>query len=69
MSLWLDDDELTMRTGYKQNRKRCEELARQRVRFTTRRDGFPLVERSQFELMAGKAKREPNFGAFDKKAG
>lgn len=49
MSLWLTPAELFERTGKRQKRKQCEELARQGVRFTTRADGFPLVDRYQPE--------------------
>lgn len=65
MSLWLTPAELFERTGKRQKRKQCEELARQGVRFTTRADGFPLVDRSQFQsgeqLNSTRRRREPNF--------
>lgn len=67
MSLWLTPAELVERTGKKQKRKQCEELARQGVPFTVRSDGFPLVDRSQFQsgepLTKKQRRREPNFTA------
>jgi hypothetical protein len=67
MGLWLTPAELVERTGKKQKRKQCEELARQGVRFTVRCDGFPLVDRSQFEsgerLTINQRRREPRFTA------
>lgn len=61
MSLWLSEEELIERTGFKQKAKQCLELARQRVRFTVRADGFPLVDRSQFDLTPKGARREPDY--------
>ena len=66
MSLWLTDEELIDLTGYRARRLQRKALAELGVNFRSRpADGFPLVERSQFE--AGKrdnAKRkEPNWGA------
>lgn len=62
MSLYLSPDELTERTGYKQNPKRCDELRRQGAKFIVRWDGFPLVVRGE---AAGttRRQREPNYGA------
>lgn len=62
MSLWLSPEELVERTGFRTSKRQCLELARQGVRFTIRHDGFPLVERYQFEtLTRGKGKREPDW--------
>ena len=63
--LWLDDDELVTLTGYKQRAKQKAALARLGVRFRSRpADGFPLVERSQFENLTGKVRKaEPNWSA------
>ena len=63
--LWLDDDELVTLTGYKQRAKQKAALARLGVRFRSRpADGFPLVERSQFQDLTGKARKaEPNWSA------
>lgn len=51
MSLWLTDDEVTELTGLKQNPRRVKALAEMtpKVTFRVRSDGFPLVDRSQFE--------------------
>lgn len=50
MSLWLTAEELFETTGFKTKRKWREALSQMGVRFLTRpADGFPLVERSQFE--------------------
>ena len=49
MSLWLTKEELIERTGYKRHSAQCRELARQGMQFTVRHDGFPLVDRWQFE--------------------
>ena len=47
------------RTGFKNRKKQCAELARQGVKFTVRWDGFPLVLLSQFEPTPdAKAKRK-----------
>ena len=70
MSLWLSKDELIEATGYKRHAKQCIELARLGLRFMVRHDGFPLVERWQFE-QGGKddlnrlprAPMEPNWDA------
>lgn len=65
MSLWLTREELETRTGYKRLSKMRIELARQGVKFTTRRDGFPLVDRALFEVPPAKSaqRKEPNFAA------
>ncbi len=67
MSLWLTPEELYERTGKRQKKRQRLELARQGVRFTTRSDGFPLVDRAQFEsgepLTKARRRREPNFTA------
>ena len=62
--LWLDEDELVTLTGYRQRTKQREALSRLGVKFRSRpADGFPLVERAQFQgQLTGKAKRaEPDF--------
>lgn len=64
--LWLDDDELATLTGYKQRAKQKAALARLGVRFRSRpADGFPLVERAQFQAnLTGKARKaEPDWSA------
>lgn len=67
MDLWLTPAELVLLTGYKQRRKQALELARQGLKFTVRQDGFPLVDRSQFqsgERLTKKQRRaEPRFSA------
>ena len=65
MSLWLNDDELTELTGYVQLQARYRALAELRVQFKRRpADGFPLVERAQFEgADKPKRRREPNWEA------
>lgn len=64
MSLWLSDDEVADLTGKRQRRKQCDELARLGVKFRVRGDGFPLVERWQFEGQpVAKRRREPNWDA------
>lgn len=64
MSLWLTEDELVQLTGYKTKRKQREALGQLRVVFRVRpQDGFPLVDRSQFEshpvLTRTHRRREP----------
>ncbi len=65
MSLWLTDDEVTELTGKKQNPKRIEALARltPRVVFRVRADGFPLVDRAQFQTHAKAPKSRINWEA------
>jgi hypothetical protein len=48
MSLWLTREELEEMTGFKTPRKWRFVLAAMNVKFRTRPDGFPLVERAQF---------------------
>lgn len=66
MSIWLNDDELVELTGYKQREKQKRAIAELGLRFRTRpADGFPLVDRAQFESgLTGKpARREPNWSS------
>lgn len=65
MSLWLSDEELTELTGYKRNTVRYKALAEMSVKFIRRAaDGYPLVERAQFEGQAKPRRRtEPNWEA------
>lgn len=67
MSLWLTPAEVVERTGFKQKKRQVLELARQGLKFTVRSDGFPLVDRSQFEsderLTRNRKRREPDFTA------
>lgn len=49
MSLWLTREELVELTGYKTPRKWRLVLAQMGLKFRTRPDGFPLVDRWQFE--------------------
>jgi len=66
MSLWLTREELQELTGYKTPRKWREELGRMNIRFRARScDGFPLVERAQFEhsQQPKTRHREPNWAA------
>lgn len=65
MSLWLNDDEITELTGYKLREPRCKALAELGVSFKRRpADGFPLVERAQFDgSQKPQRKKEPNWAA------
>lgn len=66
MSLWLTSEEIEERTKRKRRALQRAELARQGVKFTTRWDGFPLVNRAQFEGQGPQAtttRKEPNFDA------
>ena len=65
MSLWLTMEELKVRTNRKRKSDICAELARQKVEFTVRWDGFPLVDRAQFEGAQVKPTRrkEPKWSA------
>ena len=66
MSLWLTDEELETLTGYKRRSLQRKALAELGVRFRSRpSDGFPLVDRSQFETgQRDTARRkEPKWGA------
>lgn len=57
MSLWLTQEELFERTGFKRHSKQRAELARQGVPFNTRLDGFPLVLRAYFDRLTPTTKR------------
>jgi hypothetical protein len=61
MSLWLTEDELIELTGYKRQSLQIKALASMGVKFRSReKDGFPLVERAQFEhLTLSARRREP----------
>jgi len=49
-AIWLDEDELFLLTGYRQRFRQRAALAELRIPFRSRpADGFPLVERSQFD--------------------
>lgn len=64
MSLWLDDKELTTLTGYRQRGMRYKALAELGVPFRRRpTDGFPLVERAQFDAGKTTKRKEPNWSA------
>ena len=65
VSLWLTKDELIVRTNKRRMKDIVTELARQRVEFTVRWDGFPLVNRAQFEGAQVKPTRrkEPKWSA------
>jgi hypothetical protein len=65
MSLWLTHEELVELTGYKRRELQRRALAEMSIQFRSRpHDGFPLVERAQFEtLTKGARRREPNFTA------
>lgn len=65
MSLWLTKEELVDLTGFKHRKRQCLELARQGLQFRVRHDGFPLVDRWQFEQgqVAKGRQIEPNLGA------
>jgi len=50
MSLWLSKEELTELTGYKRASRQKHALDRMGLKFRSRPlDGFPLVDRWQFE--------------------
>jgi hypothetical protein len=58
MSLWLTKEELIELTGYKLSKRQKLALADMAIPFRSRSaDGFPLVERAQFEGSAGSAQR------------
>jgi len=64
MSLWLTAEELVELTGFKTSRRQRLALANMGVKFRSRdADGFPLVQRSQFEshtvLTPPRRRREP----------
>lgn len=65
MSLWLTKEELAELTGYRCQRRQKTALGKMRIPFISRdADGFPLVQRSQFEshpvLQSRPQRREPN---------
>lgn len=65
MSLWLNDDELAELTGYKRRELQKGALGQLKIKFRSRpSDGFPLVERAQFEGRV-EAKTRPNFAAVE----
>lgn len=63
MSLWLTEEELFELTGYKTRARQRAALATMSVKFRSRpSDGYPLVERSQFETLTSTPKRrEPRW--------
>ena len=68
MSLWLSAEELIELTGYKTSRRQKLALAEMNLRFYSRPlDGFPLVERWQFEGGIAQPNKSrhvvPNWGA------
>lgn len=65
MTLWLTPTELVELTGYKQREKQKLALGKMGVPFRSREaDGYPLVDRSQFEgtapLTPSRRRREPH---------
>jgi hypothetical protein len=63
MSLWLTPEELETLTGYRRRGLQRRALAELGVKFRSRpADGFPLVDRSQFDAKPMK-RREPDFDA------
>ena len=70
MSLWLTEDELFELTGKKHRAKQIEILSEYRPKISFRIrpvDGYPLVDRAQFEKPPTREKqREPNFDALKK---
>jgi hypothetical protein len=66
MSLWLTTEELIELTGYKTSRCQKRALSQMCIAFKSRpADGFPLVNRAQFEghtvLTTRREKREPRW--------
>lgn len=62
MSLWLTSEELAELTGYKSGKRQKAALERMGIRYVGRaQDGFPLVNRSQFQGSPGQttSPREP----------
>jgi hypothetical protein len=71
MSLWLSKEELVELTGYKRAGRQKLALGRMGLKFRSRPlDGFPLVDRWQFEgeIVAPRGqmwRREPNGNALN----
>jgi hypothetical protein len=71
MSLWLSKEELIELTGYKTARRQKLALGHMGVKFRSRPlDGFPLVDRWQFEGEIIKpriahTRQDPNWGAIN----
>ena len=67
MSLWLTPEELIELTGYKTSRSQKLALGQMNVKLRSRAlDGFPLVDRWQFEgeiIRPKERRREPNWAA------
>jgi hypothetical protein len=50
MSLWLTADELYVLTGYRHKNSQKKALGKMGIHFVSRAmDGFPMVQRGQFE--------------------
>lgn len=57
MSLWLTPDELAELTGYRHKNSQKKALGKMGIHFVSRAmDGFPMVQRGQFE---GRAEDKP----------
>lgn len=65
MSLWLSQSELIELTGKRQHPKQIEVMTQMTppVKFRVRPDGFPLVDRAQFQGAMPQRRKEPNFAA------
>ena len=66
MSLWLDETELITLTGFIQRRRQVKALVELGVAFRTRpADGFPLVQRSEFDKRSGRSSNQPRFSEIE----
>ena len=67
MGLWLSQEELIQLTGYRRHSKQILVLAKLKIEFRCRPDdGFPLVNRAQFERAQGyNRRRAPNWAALN----
>lgn len=66
MSPWLSQAELIELTGYRWHSKQVLALDKMGVKKRVREDGFPLVERAQFERATGyNRRRTPNWAAIE----
>ena len=65
MSLWLSKEEVVELTGYKHSTQQKLALAQMGIKFRSRAaDGFPMVDRWQFEgevIRPRRKRRGPNF--------
>jgi Domain of unknown function (DUF4224) len=66
--IWLDENEITRLTGYKQPSKQIAWLSANGHKFTVSGEGRPLIPASQFGVQSKPKGKAPDFGAINGKA-